>query len=114
MKKFAFSAVLFALPAVAFAQTPTNLLGLINLVGTVLNALIPILIALALVVFFWGLVKYIISKKPGEGRSIMIAGLVGLFVMVSVWGIIRLAQNTLGVNNSTAIPIPQVSPQAVH
>jgi hypothetical protein len=113
MKKFAFSIALFSLPAVAFAQTPTNLLGLINLVGTVLNALIPILIALALVVFFWGLIQYIF-KKGEEGKNIMISGLVGLFIMVSIWGIIRLAQNTLGVSNSTAIPVPQVSPTAVH
>jgi Co/Zn/Cd efflux system component len=112
MKKFAFAAAIFALPMVAFAQTPTNLVTLINLAGTVLNMLIPILIAAALVVFFIGLVQYIWKKKGG--KDIMIAGLVGLFVMVSVWGIIRLAQNTLGVNNSTSIPVPQVSPNYVH
>jgi hypothetical protein len=113
MKKLALSTALFALPMVAFAQTPTNLLGLINLAGTVLNALIPILIAVALIAFFWGLVVYI-WKHGEEGRQIMVAGIVGLFIMVSIWGIIRLVQNTLGVGNSTAIPVPQVSPTAVH
>ena len=62
--------------------------------------LIPVLIALALVVFFWGLVKYIQSGKAKGGKDIMIAGLVGLFIMVSVWGIIKVAQNTLFGNDS--------------
>ena len=73
----------------------TNLKQLIASVGDMLNMLIPVLIALALVVFFWGLVKYIQSGKAKGGKDIMIAGLVGLFIMVSVWGIIKVAQNTL-------------------
>ncbi len=76
-----------------------------------LNRLIPVLIALALVVFFWGLVKYIRSGKAAGAKDVMIAGLVGLFVMVSVWGIIRIAQNTLlGGTGSIQTPggIPQV------
>ena len=94
---------------VAFAQgAPGNLTGLISWAGDILNRLIPLLIAAALVVFFWGLVKYIWSKKPGDGKSVMIAGLVALFVMTSVWGIIRLAQNTFGVNNAPIPGIPQV------
>ncbi len=76
-----------------------------------LNRLIPVLIALALVVFFWGLIKYIRSGKSAGGKDIMIAGLVGLFIMVSVWGIIRIAQNTLlggSGNLQTPSGIPQV------
>jgi hypothetical protein len=70
-----------------------NLTQLISFAGDILNRLIPVLIALALVIFFWGLVQYIRTHKGG--KDIMIAGLVGLFIMVSVWGIIRIAQNTL-------------------
>ncbi len=73
----------------------TSLKTLIASAGELLNMLIPVLIALALVVFFWGLVKYIRSGKAAGGKDIMIAGLVGLFIMVSVWGIIRIAQTTL-------------------
>ncbi len=110
MKKTLFVAALYTFPFVAFAQTPTNLIGLISFAGDVFNRLIPLLIAVALVAFFWGLVSYIF--KGGEfkenGKNIMIAGLLGLFVMVSVWGIIRIAQNTFGVNNQAPISIPQV------
>lgn len=113
MKKSALiSSLLFALPAVAFAQVSSNnLQGLIIWLGDTLNLLIPVLIALALVAFFWGLVQYIWGsggEGSSEGKNIMIAGLVGLFIMVSVWGIIKLAQNTLGVGNSSAPQYPQV------
>lgn len=87
---------------------PTNILGLIAFVGDVLNRIIPILIALALIAFFWGLIKYIKGGKGIDtGKDIMIAGLLGLFIMVSVWGIIRLMQNTLGVSTAP-VTIPQV------
>lgn len=109
MKKALAAATLFALPLVAAAQTPSNLTTLIAFVGDTLNRLIPLLIAAAVVVFFWGLVKYILGGKGIKtGKNIMIAGLLGLFVMVSFWGIIRLMQNTLGVDGSVPVIIPQV------
>ena len=91
--------------------TGNNLQGLIAFAGNILNSLIPLMIALALVVFFWGLVQYIINPGEGhdKGKSVMIAGLVALFVMVSVWGIIRLAQNTLGVTSGGSLDAPYVN-----
>lgn len=105
MKKALIVTALYTLPLVAFAQAPTNLIGLIQFAGDIANRLIPLLIAVGLVVFFFGLVKYIMKR---EGHDIMIYGLVGLFVMVSVWGIIRIAQNTFGVGNAAPVGIPQV------
>lgn len=97
----------------AFAQTNTSgIEGLIISAGRILNELIPILIALALVIFFWGLIQYIRSSGEGHGtgRNIMIAGIVSLFIMVSIWGIIRLLQNTLlpGGQNNGGIEVPHV------
>ena len=87
-------------------MAPGNLTQLISFAGDVLNRLIPVLIAVALVVFFWGLIQYIRTHKGG--KDIMIAGLVGLFIMVSVWGIIRIAQNSLGVGGGGSPTVPQV------
>lgn len=96
----------------AFAQALQPLRNLVVAVGSLLNLLIPVLIAAALVVFFWGLVMYIRKPEGGEhgssGRPIMIAGLVSLFIMVSVWGIINLAQNALGVQGNAPVQVPQV------
>jgi len=108
MKKALTLAVLYTFPLVAFAQTPTNLIGLISFAGDVANRLIPLLIAVALVVFFWGIVQYVWGQDPKAATTIIVTGLIGLFVMVSVWGIIRIAQNTFGVNNQAPISIPQV------
>ncbi len=107
MKKAIFYTALYTFPLAAFAQTPTNLIGLISFAGDVANRLIPLFIAIALVVFFWGLIQYIAKKKAND-KNVMIAGLLGLFVMVSVWGIIRIAQNTFGVGNAAPVGIPQV------
>jgi len=57
-------------------------------------------------VFLWGITKYIFKgDSEGErekGKQFMIWGIVGLFVMFGVWGIIELLGNTFGVD--TTIP----------
>src|SRR3990167_9356663 len=113
MKKIAaVSFVLFAVPLVASAQALQPLKNLVVSLGNLLDMLIPVLIAAALVVFFWGLVQYIRASGSEEGhekgRNTMIAGLISLFIMVSVWGIIALAQNALGLQGNPPISIPQV------
>ena len=110
MKKALFSAALFAMPLVAFAAVH-YFTGYISWAGDLLNRIIPVLIAAAMVVFFWGLVRYIYKRDSKEGRQTMIAGLVALFVMVSVWGIIHLAQNTF-IGDNSAINGPQVPQRA--
>jgi hypothetical protein len=114
MKKTALAtSILFALPFVAFAQSLVPIRNLISAVNGIVATLIPLMIALALVAFFWGLVKYLYAAKgdPKGGdaaKQLMIWGLVALFVMVSVWGIITLAQQALGVSGNTTVPIPMV------
>ena len=102
--------VLFAAPLIASAQALTPLKQLIVSVGSILNLLIPVLIAAAIVVFFWGLVMYIWKSGEGhaEGRNTMIAGIVSLFIMVSVWGLVNLVQNALGVSGNANVTVPQV------
>ncbi len=105
------AATLFALPLVAAAQTPSNITTLIAFFGDTINRLIPVVIALAVLVFFWGLMVYIFqagTKGHNRGMKIMVAGLLGLFVMVSIWGLIRLLQNTLGVSGAVPVALPQV------
>ena len=71
-----------------------------------------ILGALALLVFFWGLVKYIVKaddeKAKESGKNIMIWGVVALFVMFSVFGLVRFLQGSFGIrdSNNTAPDIP--------
>ena len=77
-KYFAF--VLFAVPALASAQALQPIRNLIVAVGSILNILIPVLIAAAIVVFFWGLIQYIRSSGESHeaGRNTMGVKLVNL------------------------------------
>lgn len=106
------SALLFALPLAASAQSLQPLANLIGAIARLVGALVPILITLALVVFFWGLVRYLLGtggKSDIDGaKNLMKWGLVTLFVMVSVWGIVRLAQDALGINPNAGATSPQV------
>ena len=73
---------------------------LIRAVGGLINPIIAILVGVALLAFFWGLAKFIFrvggdEKAVEEGKMIMKWGLIALFVMVSVWGIIIFIQEAL-------------------
>jgi len=93
-----------AMPSAAGAVTLLDTLGLIN---TIINALVPIIISLALVLFFWGLVMYMTvagdDEKRKKATNLMIWGVIAIFVMVSIWGIISLLQTTFRVNNQDPI-----------
>lgn len=94
-----------ALPALASAATLLNTLALVN---TFLNALVGLFITLAIVVFFWGLIKYLmaVGDEKSAGLQIMFYGVLAIFVMVSIWGIIRLLQSTFSVTSTSPV-IPQ-------
>lgn len=74
---------------------------LITASGKLINYSIGLLIGIALLTFFWGLAKYIFQSgskdNHEEGRNIMVWGVIVLFVMVSIWGIIYFFQRSLGL-----------------
>ena len=76
-----------------------SLLGKVNEFN--LNPLIILLFVVALIVFFWGLVEFISKAGSEEGRETgkrnMVWGVVGMFIMVAVYGIIKLILATFGV-----------------
>ncbi len=97
------AAAVVVAPLLAGAQTLLNTLALVN---TFLNAAIGLLVTLAIIAFFYGLVKYLFTKGQegsSEALKIMFWGVIAIFVMVSVWGIIRLLQNTLKVTSTDPI-----------
>lgn len=91
-----------ALPLIASAKSLLDTLALANVF---LNAAIGLFITLAIVVFFWGLIKYLVNagEEKSAGLTIMFYGVIAIFVMVSIWGIVRLLQNTFGVTSTDPI-----------
>lgn len=67
----------------------------------IIDLLIPLLLGLAIVAFFWGLVKYIANASDEaakeSGKTLMIWGMVAIFVMVALWAIIGFFQTELGI-----------------
>lgn len=64
------------------------------------SVFIPIAFALCLLYFFWGVAKYIrvssgSEKAAEEGKRIMLYGIIALFVVFSVWGIIEFMRTEL-------------------
>ena len=72
---------------------------MVNQLVGLINVIIPLLASLALLAFFWGLVKYIYAtsdtKGHEDGKELIIWGLVAMFVLFSVWGIINLFKQGL-------------------
>jgi heme/copper-type cytochrome/quinol oxidase subunit 2 len=71
----------------------------VDLLTNIFTALVPILIGMAVVVFFWGIVKFISKagdeREHEEGKQFIIWGLITLFVIVSLWGIVGFIQESL-------------------
>lgn len=96
---------LFAGTGLAFAQVDGRpLLSLLGLAQLIVSKLVPFLIAVALVVFFYGLVTFIWKGKEGgetleKSKQLMIYSIGALFVMVSIWGIVAAMQQILGIDS---------------
>ncbi len=59
----------------------------------IINPTIYLLFGVATIVFVYGIVLYIISAGQGKtetGKKIMLGGIVGLFVMASAYGIVKI------------------------
>jgi predicted membrane channel-forming protein YqfA (hemolysin III family) len=89
-------------PLAAFAQNQGLQNILVNNIQPLLNAIIPILITIGVVYFIWGIVQYVIAddeKAKDAGKNRMMWGLIGLFVIVTFWGLIQVIGNTLDVQD---------------
>ncbi|MCK9352132.1 MAG: hypothetical protein WCT49_02780 [Candidatus Paceibacterota bacterium] len=107
MKKSLFVLGSFLAPAIALGQTSNTTAdagGLVNLFGVIVASLIPIASMLAILFFFYGLAIYILKagdpEAAAEGKSIMIWGILALFVMVSIYGIIGFLQRSTGTDEA--------------
>ena len=101
-----FGTALF-LPLVGFAQDLGYVEGIFSEVGDVLDTAVPVLVALAVALFIWGLVVFITQTDTDDGREKgrqkMIWGVLALFVIVSIWGLVQILQAIAGVDEDIGI-----------
>ena len=103
----------FALPLVSLAAP---IIGNISDVGSLViniinNILVPVLFAIAFIVFLWGAFQTFIlgansSDVKSKGQNLMLWGLIGFFVMVSIWGLVNILTGSIQFGNPSQTTPP--------
>ena len=52
------------------------------------------------------------EEKKQKGQALMLYGIIGFFVMISVWGLVRILTGSVGLNNN--VPTYPVAPQTTN
>ncbi len=111
MKKLITSLSVGSLPFVpfmAFAVTSraTDAFSLIKILQNIVDAVIPFIIGLGVLVFIYGVFNFVTSAGDEEARAgakqLIIWGIIGIFVMVSVWGLVNILAGTFDLNKTGA------------
>jgi hypothetical protein len=81
--------------------------GIVDCIIGFLNDAVYIIISLTVVVILIGGFNMISSEeKREEGKKTLMYGVIGLAVMVSVWGLVNIVISTLGIGNGEPISPP--------
>lgn len=88
--------------------------GFLQNIKTIINEdLVPVLMAIAFIVFLWGVYRYFIlgaadEGKRAEGRQFVLWGVIGFVVILSLWGLVSVVQTTLGLTSTGAPCAPTI------
>lgn len=125
--KIFIASLALVMPFTAFAQykvtSGDSCLDEFNRVGTlgafakyvgcvIQDAIVPLLFIIAMVVFIWGVLKFIQGSENEEtrekGKQFMLWGIIGLAVMLSVWGLVSIFTKSVGLDGKS---VPVVLPK---
>ena len=80
-------------PSAAFATV------LAPIITNIVNPIILLMFAVAIIMFAWGVIEMMLkgddSTAREKGRWHMLAGVIGIFIMTSAWGIIWFISDTI-------------------
>ena len=85
-----------------------------NINTNIFGNLVTLLSSVAFALFLFGLVRFIYDRSSGDDtrlqkdKEAMMWGLVALFILISVWGIIKMFQGFLGIGDSGDINLPKI------
>jgi len=90
--------------------SPGTLTCLFYRFATAIETFVPALLAVGVAIFAWGTVTFIATagndQSRAAGKQRMIWGVITLFVIVSVWGLVSILQTLAGVNSSDTTCTP--------
>ena len=111
MRKFysLFIYTLSFLPSVALADSYSDLTfaDLVGKIIGIINQVIPVLVSVTVFLLMVGITRYILtagdSKNHRQGFELVMYGVFGLFIMLSVWGLINVAVSVLGLSQNGGV-----------
>ena len=101
--------------AQAAAEAP-GIDQIITKATALIQQVVVLIFVLAIVVFAWGIVKMISAagnaEKLKQAKGIIWWGIIGMFVLAAIGGIIAFLRGELGIDTITNIKAPQFTPQS--
>lgn len=76
-------------------------------ISQIVAGVLPVLISLAVLYFVWGIISFVIADEEEaktKGRDRIIYGVIGLAVIIGMWGLVGLLNSTFGVGPSSVTP----------
>ncbi len=89
--------------------TNTGLKGVVGCIIEILNTVVGLLIAGGVVYTVYGAFQMVQSEeKRDEGKQRIYHGIIGLFIMVSIWGLVNILTSTFNlIGTPVAAPVIQ-------
>ena len=118
MKKFLMALSVVFVPVTLFAQNANSghLDSLVAEVIKLTNEAVGFLMILATLYFIWAVLKLIQAdeKTRAEAKEKVKWAVIGLAIMVCVWGLIKFAASTLGLTDNTSAGLDIPCPPGQH
>lgn len=94
------------------AGTTNSVSSAVTLIVRYVNLAIEFLILAGVAWVIWNAFRFVIAggeeETRNEARSGIIYGLIGVAVMLSVWGLVTLVMNSTGLSTQKVIVVPAV------
>ncbi|MBU1292967.1 pilin [Patescibacteria group bacterium] len=119
---FAIASQLMYLPVLAQGASSNGALGGANLgeymksiVGLINTYIVPLVFAIAFIVFIWGVFQYFVlggasEEKREEGKKLVMWGIIAFVVMLSLWGLVNLLVASFGFGGQNVPKLPTFNP----
>ena len=71
-----------------------------SIVGAINTVVVPLIFAFCFAAFMWGMANYFFlsggsEEKRASGRAFALSGVLGMVVLVSLWGLVNILLSTL-------------------
>jgi len=93
---------------------PQNAFSILATGQSLMNIIIKVLIGFAMVMIIIGVVKFIMAGSSGseeakdKAKGTILYGVLGLFIIVTMWSLVGIVRRTLGTNTDEKFPLPCV------